>query len=407
MTFVLPFGAAARRGQAVQIGTHLHDHPQRVVVIASLGWSLINFRLQLLRRIKAQGHELLVLAPDIDDETALRFLAEDIRFAEIPMARTGVNPLADLVTFVALLRMLRSEGATLVLPYTMKPILYGTLAARVIGARATPLFTGLGYAFSEPNPVGRRRYIRNVAIWLHRLALRGVDLAFCYNDAEEEDMRRFTLVPPETRIVRMNGSGIDTALFQPSPPPVGPIRFLFIGRLLKSKGVELLVEAARRLRAEGHDFRLCLLGPSDSNPDAISAATLAEWSKDSLIELAGETRDVRPWLQGSSVLVLPTMLREGVPRVILEAMAMGRAVITTDAPGCGETIRHDISGLVVPAGNVPALAAAMRRFLDDPRLAIMMGEAARAQVVVTNDVHDVNRRLLTSIGLEPLPEGGA
>ncbi|MCZ0960646.1 glycosyltransferase family 4 protein [Paracoccus benzoatiresistens] len=373
---------------------------RKVVVIASLGWSLINFRLELLRRIQANGHDLLVLSPEIDEATATALRAERIRFVQIPMSRTGVNPVSDLVTLSAILRILLRERPDLVLPYTLKPIVYGALAGRLAGVRTTPLFTGLGYAFNDPAPEGRRRVIRDIVVRLHRLALRKVTVAFCYNDAEERDIRAFGLVPPHARLVRVPGSGVDTRLFQASEPPTDPVRFLFVGRLLKSKGVEILVEAARLLRAGGARFELCLLGPTDSNPDAVSAETLAAWRAEGIAELPGATRDVRPWLAGASVFVLPTMLREGVPRSILEAMSTGRAVITTDAPGCGSTISDGVSGFVVPAGDVAALAAAMRRFIKAPGLITQMGRAARAEVAANNDVHDINRLILTTIGLE-------
>lgn len=375
-------------------------HRKKVVVIASLGWSLINFRLELLRRIQANGHDLLVLSPDIDEATAMALRAERIRYRQIPMSRTGVNPVSDMVTLSAILRILLREKPDLVLPYTMKPIVYGALAGRLAGVRTTPLFTGLGYAFNSPAPEGRRRVIRNIVVRLHRLALRKVTIAFCYNDAEERDIRAFGLVPPHARLVRVPGSGVDTRYFAASEPPTDPVRFLFVGRLLKSKGAELLVEAARLLRAEGARFQLCLLGPTDSNPDAVPAETLAAWQAEGIVDMPGATHDVRPWLAGASVFVLPTMLREGVPRSILEAMSTGRPVITTDAPGCGSTISDGVSGFVVPVNDAPALAAAMRRFIQAPALIAHMGQAARAEVAARNDVHDINRLILTSIGLE-------
>ncbi|WP_374301322.1 glycosyltransferase family 4 protein [Paracoccus sp. (in: a-proteobacteria)] len=392
--------ASFAAGEAFASATAALRHRKKVVVIASLGWSLINFRLELLRRIMANGHDLLVLSPEIDEATAAALRAENIRFRQIPMSRTGVNPVSDVVTLQAILRILLREKPDLVLPYTMKPIVYGALAGRLAGVRTTPLFTGLGYAFNDPAPAGRRRLIRDIVVRLHRLALRRVSIAFCYNDAEERDIRAFGLVPPHARLVRVPGSGVDTRHFAASEPPADPVRFLFVGRLLKSKGAEILVEAARLLRAEGARFDLCLLGPTDSNPDAVPAETLAAWRTEGIADLPGATRDVRPWLREASVFVLPTMLREGVPRSILEAMSSGRAVITTDAPGCGSTISDGVSGFVVPVNDAAALAAAMRRFIEAPGLIARMGRAARAQVAANNDVHDINRLILTSIGLE-------
>lgn len=379
---------------------------RKVVVIGSLAWSLVNFRLDLMRRMVASGHSVLAVAPDIDLGTSSQLAAHGVACRTVPMDRTGLNPLRDLATFRAMLRLLQDERPDVVLAYTMKPIVYGCLAARLAGVPAIhALFTGLGYAFTEDRPRGRRRAVRAVSVQMHRLALTGLTSAFCYNTQERRDIRRFRLIPPQTPLHDVPGSGVDTARFVPTPPPEGPARFLFVGRLLRSKGLAVLAEAAILLRAEGRPVTIDVLGPQDTNPDAIDAATLAGWQQRGLIRLLGSTRDVVPYFRDCSVFVLPSLLREGVPRTILEAMASGRAVITSDAPGCGETIREGESGFAVPRGDPAALAQAMARFLDDPGLAARMGAAARAQACARHDVHQVNRLLLTHLGLEALPAG--
>lgn len=374
--------------------------PQRVMVIASLGWSLVNFRLDLMRRMLANGHQVTAVAPDLDDETRIRLHEAGIWTATVPMQRTGINPLADLATMNALRRLMRRLRPQVVIPYTMKPIVYASLAARLAGVPAChPLFTGLGYAFSDPKPRGKRRAVRNISIALHRLATPRVGTAFCYNEADRQDIRRYRMIPPGARLIEIPGSGVDTTRFVPAPLP-DEIRFLFVGRMLRSKGVEDAVAAARLLRAQGVPVRLELLGPTDSNPDAVRPELLAQWQAAGDITCLGETRDVIPHLHRASVIVLPTRLREGVPRTILEAMACGRPVITTDAPGCIDTIEDGHAGLIVPAGDVAALARAMRSFIDDPSLAGRMGEAARRQVCARHDVNLINRMVLTAAGLE-------
>lgn len=375
--------------------------PRTVLVIAGLAWSLVNFRLDLMRRMRANGHTVLAAAPDFDDQNMDALRAEGIEPLTVPLHRTGLNPWHDLQTLRALRRVIRDRRPDVVLPYTMKPIVYGCLAAQgQPSVRCYPLFTGLGYAFSDPRPTGRRRMVRAVAIGLHRIATRRTRLAFCYNPAEARDLRRFRMVPARTRLVEVPGSGVDLDRHMPAPFAPGPTAFLFIARMLRSKGVEDLVAAARQLRAEGRVFRLDLVGPTDTNPDAVSQATLAAWQRDGDVVWHGETRDVRPFLRDCHVFVLPTRLREGVPRAILEAMACARAVITTDAPGCADTVRCGLDGVIVPMGDRAALAAAMRRFLDDPDLAVRMGAIGRDQVVRRHDVHAVNRLLLTQMGLE-------
>lgn len=374
---------------------------QRVMVIGSLGWSLVNFRLDLLRRMVANGHEVIAVAPDLDEETATALRAAGVRARAVQMQRTGLNPLRDMQTLRGLRDLMRDEAPDVVLPYTMKPIIYGSLAARLAGIdRCYPLFTGLGYAFSQDDPHGKRRAIRSLVIALHRLATRHIRQAFYYNQAERADIRRFRLLPRQASLVHVPGTGVDPARFTPTPPPEGVPVFLFVGRMLRIKGVDDLIAAARILRAEGLDFRLRLLGPTDSNPDALPEAALIQWQQQGDLEYLGATRDVRPYLADCAALVLPSKLREGVPRTILEAMASGRAVITSDAPGCGETVADRECGLVVPAGDIDRLADAMRQIIRNPDLATRMGAAARDRVCRHHDVHKINQLLLTRMGLE-------
>lgn len=375
--------------------------PKTVLVVAGLAWSLVNFRMDLMTRMRANGHRVLAAAPDFDAETAALLQSHDIEPLTVPMNRTGLNPLRDLQTLQALRRVIRTRKPDLVLPYTMKPIIYGCMAARIEGdVPCHPLFTGLGYAFCDPYPRGKRRVVRQIAIRLHRIATRRTRVAFYYNPAEAQDLRQFRMLPPTARMVAIPGSGVETTRYAPTSMPEGETVFLFIARMLRSKGVEDLVAAARLLRAEGHRFRVDLVGPVDSNPDAVTPATLQAWHDAGEVVYHGPTRDVRPYLRNCHVFVLPTKLREGVPRTILEAMACARPVITTNAPGCGETLQDGESGLVVPRGAVGALSRAMRRFLIDPDLAARMGAKAREHVVRHNDVHIVNRLLLTEMDLE-------
>ncbi|WP_158599013.1 glycosyltransferase family 4 protein [Rhodophyticola porphyridii] len=373
---------------------------KRVVLIGSLGYSLVNFRLDLMRKIVELGHEVIAVAPEFDAETVATLSSHGIRTRTVPMERTGTRPVMDLRTIIALVRIFREEAPDLVLPYTMKPIVYGSLAARIAGVpECYPLFTGLGYLFAGDLDT-RRRLLRSVSIALHRVGLRKVTAAFCYNDAELKDIRHFRLIPSTVSLVKVPGSGIDTMRFLPEPIPEAAPRFLFVGRLLRSKGLDVLATAVRLLRTQGHDVTVDLLGPEDSNPDAVDRATLDAWTKEGLFRPLGAVRDVQPVFAQSSVFVLPTKLREGVPRTILEAMACGRPVITTDAPGCGETITDGVSGWVVPQNDPEALATAMLNFIKAPESIAEMGLAARAEVCRNNDVRRVNALLVKHMGLD-------
>ncbi len=372
---------------------------KRVILIGSLGYSLVNFRLDLMRRIMALGHEVIAVAPEFDGETAKILTENGIRYRSVPMDRTGTHPLRDARTLAALVQLFRQERPDIVVPYTMKPIIYGSLAARIARVRECyPLFTGLGYLFAGKLDA-RSRMLFAVSVALHRIGLRKVSAAFCYNDAEVRDIREYGLIPSDVGLLKVPGSGVDTNRFLPEPVPNGPPKFLFVGRLLRSKGIEVLAEAIQRLRAQGHDVTVDLLGPSETHPDALDQPTLDAWKEKGVFRHLGAVRDVRPVFARSSVVVVPTMLREGIPRTILEAMSCGRPVITTDAPGCGETISDGVSGRVVQQNDPISLADAMLSFVENPERVAEMGRAARAQVCRENDVHLVNTILVSRMGL--------
>jgi glycosyltransferase involved in cell wall biosynthesis len=210
------------------------------------------------------------------------------------------------------------------------------------------------------------------------------------------------ILQPHTPVCVVNGSGVDVASFAVRPLPAaalaGAVRFLFIGRLLGDKGVREYAQAARLLKRSHPQVQCALVGWIDSNPNAISQAELDGWVADGSIEFLGRLADVRPAIEACSVYVLPSY-REGTPRTVLEAMAMGRAVITTDAPGCRETVVDGDNGFLVPVHSVDALAEAMARFITDPTLAARMGQRGRQLAEEKYDVHKVNAVMLKEMGL--------
>jgi len=371
-----------------------------IAVVASLTSSLVNFRLELLRSLVANGLDVYALAPDDDRNTVARIEALGVRFIRIPMARTTTSPIDDLKSLFALLRIFIQIRPDIVLPYTMKPIIYGCLAARLARVpRRFALVTGLGYVFIEREPRRSKLALRWLSVRLYRMALHGVEKIFVYNEADAADLRDHAIASDGV-IVRVPGSGVDTAHFAASPPPDGPPVFIMVARLLRDKGVGEYVAAARMLRRRYPDAHFRLLGPFDSNPAAISRAEMKAWIAEGVIEYLGETGDVRPYLADCSVFVLPSY-REGMSRTVLEAMATGRAVVTSNGPGCAEPVEDGVSGLVVRVKNAEALAAAMERFIVNPELARNMGAAARERVEALYDVAVTNRTLLAGMRLGP------
>lgn len=368
----------------------------KIVILASYAFSLTNFRRELIGEMTALGHEVVACAPEEDAEV-IRSLAEmGVRYRRIGMHRTGLDPISDLCTLAGLVRLIRSERPDIVLAYTQKPIIYGGIAARLVGGvRFYAMVSGLGYVFTDAS---RRRFLQRVTGWLYRLATQRAAAVILFNRDDEQELTRRRILDSHHHVVHVPGSGIDTARFRHRRVPVGGPIFLMIARLLHDKGIAEFVEAARQVRVLYPFARFQLLGPPDPNPAGIPLSQVASWNAQGTIEYLGATRDVRPHLARASVFVLPSY-REGLPRTVLEAMATGRAIITTDAPGCRDTVEPGLNGFLVPVRNASALATAMTEFVRDPELAIRMGSHSRRLAEAHFDVARVNALLLSAIGL--------
>ena len=303
----------------------------------------------------------------------------------------------DVRTVRALTALYREIQPDVVLTYTIKPVIYGSLAARLAGVpRVCSMITGLGYSFGTTT--WRQRALNPIVRSLFRLALARNEIVFFQNP---DDLRQFVEsgLANDHQAVLVNGSGIDLAHFSVAPLPEGAPVFLLSARLIWEKGVGEYVEAARTLKAEYPAARFRLLGPLDPNPAAVSRAQLDAWRAEGVIEYLGFADDVRPAIAAASVFVLPSSYREGTPRSVLEALAMGRAVITTDAPGCRETVKRGENGFLVPTKDSRALADAMETFLRDPGLVRRMGARSRAIAEEKYDVHLVNQVMMRAMRL--------
>jgi len=366
----------------------------KVVILSSLSWSLINFRGALIARMIEEGHEVVACAPDEEPEVLAKLARMGVRFCRTPMARAGTNPLHDAHTLLHYRRLMRTERPDVVVAYTQKPIIYGGLAARLWSrARYFAIMSGLGYVFSEE--ADSRRWLRTIVSRLYRTGIARARCIFVFNGDDHRLMRDSGIVSAGQRVMQVPGSGIDVRHFAEQALPQGPFTFLMMGRLMRDKGVGEYVEAARIVRARRPDVRFLLLTrPESENPTGYTAADLEQWRQAGLIEFLPETRDVRPFIASAHAFVLPSFYREGLPRTILEALATGRPVITTDMPGCREPIRDGVNGLLVPPRDGPALAAAMERLITDPLRLTAMASAARQTAVDIYDVDKVNAMLL-------------
>jgi glycosyltransferase involved in cell wall biosynthesis len=256
----------------------------------------------------------------------------------------------------------------------------------------------LGYVFS--GEAVARRGLRRAVSTLYGWGVRRASCIFVFNADDRRLMRANGIVDDSHNVVQVPGSGVDTAHFVAEPMPAGSMTFLMMGRLMRDKGVGEYVAAARRVRLRWPEARFLLLGrPETENPTGCTAGELQGWRDEGIVEFLPETRDVRPYLASAHVFVLPSYYREGLPRTILEALATGRPVVTTDMPGCREAIEEGRNGFLVPPRDAEALADALGRFLEHPALLESMGRAARQTAVDTYDVERVNRQLLMEMGV--------
>lgn len=386
--------------QTVNTMTAEQDAPMRkVAVVANLTSSLINFRYDLLRELSMRA-EVIACGPErhAPSEEALREIG--VKFVHFPLARTGMNPIADLKTLRSLRQIFADFAPDTVFAYTMKPIIYGCLAGRLAGVpQKYAMCTGLGYVFNAQNTSLKRRAVRALSANMYRLSLRGVDELLVYNTVDEQEFKDRRMVGQGTRLSVVPGSGVNLDKYAASDPPDGPPVFLMISRLLKEKGVFDYVEAARLLKRDYPQARFQLLGPMDANPDSVGQNEIDQWEREGVVEYLGETDDVRPYLRNCSVFVLPSAYREGIPRTILEAMSTGRAVVTTNAPGCADPVIEAETGFVVPMRDPQSLSQAMARFLRSPELIPKMGQASRSRAEAVFDVRRINTILLRKMGL--------
>jgi glycosyltransferase involved in cell wall biosynthesis len=378
----------------------------RVALIGGFGDLVVKLRGSLIRALRDAGHEVVVCVPPPSAEARAGveagLQALGARLVESPLDRTGTNFVAELAARSFYGDFMRRERPDAVLAYNPKPIFYAVPAARRAGVRLiSAMVTGLGYAFTSTDL--KARVLATVAMRLYRRALPMAGSVIFQNDDDRQFFEHLGLLAGVRGVQRIPGSGVDLAHFPHVPLDAAPgiTTFLFAGRLLRDKGLLDFVEAARALRALRTDestFRFRIAGMLDSNPSSVSAADIEHWTRGGMVEHLGRLEDVRSALAACTVFVLPSY-REGMPMAILEAMATGRAVVTTDVPGCRETIVDGESGTLVPPGAPAALAVALEQFLEERTLAARMGSAARARAEREFDSRTVNARVLQALGL--------
>jgi glycosyltransferase involved in cell wall biosynthesis len=348
--------------------------PMHILMTVNAAWNIWNFRRPIVEALIADGHRVTVLAPADDSVTNLESIG--CRFLPLKMDVKGLNPLQDLKLMQRFKRIFRSERPDVVLSYTIKNNIFGAMAAKACNTPFIPNVTGLGTAFLSGG------LLQTVAEGLYRQAFAPLSHVFFQNSDDRDLFLERRLVHP-MRVGLLPGSGIDLDRFAVAEYPAAiqaPV-FLMIARLLRDKGVEEYVAAARLVKAKSPDTRFQLLGAVDAaNRTAIDGATVKSWQDDGSIEYLGTTVDVRPHIAAAHCVVLPSY-REGAPRTLIEAAAMARPLIATDVPGCRSVVEDGVSGLLCEVRSGESLAAACLSFLGRSREEqTAMGRAGREKM---------------------------
>ena len=357
---------------------------------------LLIFRKELIQILASQGHKVYCFAIDYTDSA--REQVE--RLGGIPvdysLSRTGLNPIRDIYDTWALSRKLKKIQPDLMVSFFSKPVIYGSLAAKLAGVpKRIGMLEGLGFTFTEqPFPLPfKTKLIRWMQVQLYRLSIPLLDKVIFLNADDPRDLLENHSIKAK-KIEVLGGIGLDLSTYKLTAPDIKKQRFIFIGRLLAEKGINEFIAAAKIIKAKHPTVEFVVLGGLDEgNPGGLTQSELDSLISENLIIYPGYVDDVSSWIASSSVFVLPSY-REGVPRSTQEAMAIGRAVITTDAPGCRETVEDGVNGFLVPKWDVPALAGAMNKFIENPSLISEMGKESYRIAQEKFDVNIVNDRLI-------------
>lgn len=385
-------GEAPRSSALVTRTVETASGKPTVVFVYNTSRYLLNMRGALISELQAAGARIVAIAPHDESVQALNEMGVETH--DWRLAGHGMNPLGDFGSYRQLETLLEGIGPDIVFNFTVKPLIYGSLAGHRTGCgRICSMVTGRGYVFDGRR--AHRRALRAMVMPWYRKALKHNHRVFFQNKDDRDLFISMRLVTPEQAVI-VEGSGVDIERFAPQPGQAVPGTFLLIARLLEEKGIGEYVDAARRLKGRYPFARFQLLGPVGSGPSAIPREVIDRWHAEGAIEYLGETDDVRPFLAECSVFVLPSYA-EGLPRSALEAMAMGKPVVTTDAPGCRETVREGQNGMLVPVRDVSALADAMERFLVDQNLAGSMGNISRELACSRFDLHKVNATVIRQL----------
>lgn len=368
----------------------------RFVIIGALPESLINFRGSLIQSLRNANYQVTGMASETQTKVTEQLATWGANFRAYPVQRNSLNPLADFKTWQSLRQTFQELQPEVILAYTIKPVIWGGLASRILpNTRFYALITGLGFAFQ--GETFKRKLLAKLVTFLYRTALKRAEQVIFQNPDNLNEFVQRGIVPA-AKCALVNGSGVDISRHTHTPLSNNPPVFLTIGRLLGEKGFREYAQAAQIVKARYPEATFQLLGPEDPSPDGIPLSEVQHWHQQGWLDYLGSTHDVRPYLQSCHIYVLPSY-HEGMPRTVLEAMATGRPILTTDVPGCRETVTPGENGYLVPKANAQALAERMIWFIENRDQWERMGKRSRELAEEKYDVHKVNAQLMEIMGL--------
>jgi glycosyltransferase involved in cell wall biosynthesis len=366
----------------------------KILIIGVVPYSLTNFRGDLISTLSKRGHTIIAMACGASASEISKIEALGCKYIDCPIARTSVNPFVDIRTLLKLITVIKSENPSHILPYTIKPVIWTGIALLFFpSVKFIPLITGLGYAFGKGGLL--RSMVKRLVTQLYRISLGGADAIIFQNRLNRQEFVDSGILTDQSNTFIVNGSGVnvDKFAYVPLIKDHEPIKFLMIARLLRDKGVKEYLEAAKIVKIQQPFSSFFLAGPPDDSPNAFSLEEIKPYVKSDVVTYLGPLTDVRNTIAECNVFVLPSY-HEGMPRTVLESMAIGRAVITTDTAGCQETVIEGLNGWLVPAKNVEVLASRMIWFLENPKRIVDMGAASRLFAEERFEVSKINADII-------------
>ncbi|WP_179996456.1 glycosyltransferase family 4 protein [Acinetobacter sp. YH16051] len=377
--------------------------PKKIILVGTVASSFYGFRADLIRTFLKKGHQVYAFTSE--------YTAEDLKKIEklgatpitYTLNRGGLNPLVDIIATYQLSKKIKAINPDLVFSYFSKPVIFGTLAAKLAKApRVVGMLEGLGYTFTEqPEGLSKKtQLIKKIQIFLYKIALPQLDqLIFLNPDDPKDLLEKHAISVKSVEVLGGIGLNLQDYPYQPLSKIRLPLKFLFIGRLLKEKGIHEFVHAAKLVKEIYPETEFIVLGAIDHhNLGALQQTDLDTLISSNIIQYSGHVSNIKDWIADSHVFVLPSY-REGVPRSTQEAMAIGRAIITTDVPGCRETVVDGVNGFIIPRWNPEALAEKMIYFIEHPEQICVMGVESYKIAVEKFDAEKVNQRLVNILGL--------